>query len=106
MTEEVDLLIKVIETNNERTDKELAEMRSAITRMSENFERWYAHVAVYEEDKKHDAEFKKEVRHHMKKAEPLLAYVSEQKGITGKMKTAFFVALMFAVFALLGFNIK
>lgn len=106
MSDNIENLIATFERNTAQTEKELTEMRGAITRMSENFEKWYAHVAVYEEDKKHDAEFKKEVRDHMKVAEPLLLYVAEQKTITSKMKIAFYVALMFAVLALLGFNIK
>lgn len=106
MTKEIQDLSAKVEINSQVTNEKLNNLESAIVKMSESFDKWLAHVAVYEEDKKHDAEFKKEVREHMKKADPLLSYVDELKKITSKMKMAFFVAIMFAVLALLGFNIK
>lgn len=72
----------------------------------ETLDKVCTHIAISAEDKKHDAEFKKEVRTHMKEAEPLLEYVKDQKNTVSKMKIAFYVAVMFGVCALLGFSIK
>ena len=72
----------------------------------ETLDKVCTHIAVSADREKADAEFKKEVRTHIKEAAPLLEYVKDQKAVTGKMKTAFFVAIMFAVFVLLGFNFK
>ena len=72
----------------------------------EKLEQLTSHMVISLEDKKHDEEFKKEVRAHMKDSAPLLDYVREYKTTTGKVKTAFFVAIMFAFLGLVGFSLK
>jgi len=106
MSNEISELIALIKDRDLRYESELSEMRQALTDMSDNFAKYYAHLAVYEEDKRHDAKFKEEVRTHIKESVPLLNYVKEQKSVTGKMKVAFYIAVMFAIFGLIGFSFK
>lgn len=103
---QITALIATIKESDKQNREEMAELRDSIKEMSKSFQKYYEHMILYEEDKKHDAKFKEETREFIKNSTPLLNYVSEQKSITGKMKTAFYVALMFSLFALLGFNIK
>ena len=56
----------------------------------ETLDKVCTHITISAEDKKHDAEFKKEVREHIKLAAPLLEYVKDQKATASKVKTAFF----------------
>ncbi len=42
----------------------------------------------------------------MKESAPLLEYVKEYKSTAGKVRTAFFVAIMFAFMSLLGYTLK
>jgi hypothetical protein len=102
---EISDLISAIREGELQTRKEMQELRLSVQTMTENFSKYWQHLAVYEEDKKNDNEFKKDVREHIKYASPLLDYVSEQKSITGKMKISFYIAVMFAVLALLGFGL-
>ncbi len=106
MSNEISELVSLIKDRDLRYESELSEMRQALTVMGDNFAKYYAHLAVYEEDKKHDAKFKEEVRVYIKESVPLLNYVKDQKSVTGKMKVAFYIAVMFALFGLVGFNFK
>lgn len=103
---EITELITAIKEGEAQTRKEMQELRNSVQVMTDNFSQYWQHMAVYEEDKKHDDEFKKEVREHIKDARPLLEYVKEQKVVTGKVKIAFYIAVMFAVLAGLGFSLK
>ena len=106
MSDQITELITAIKEGEAQTRTEMQELRSSVQTMTENFSQYWQHLAVYEEDKKHDDEFKKEVREHIKEARPLLEYVKDQKNVTGKMKIAFYIAIMFAVLAGLGFSLK
>ena len=106
MSEQITELIAAIKEGEAQTRVEVQELRSSVQTMTDNFSKYWQHLAVYEEDKKHDDEFKREVREHIKDARPLLEYVKDQKNVTGKMKIAFYIAIMFAVLALLGFSLK
>jgi len=113
MTEQVTELITVIKESELQTRRELSELSKAqaetnksIQKMADNFSQYYQHVAVWEEERKHDAEFKKEVREHITKSNPLLSYVEELKATTSKMRIAFFIAIMFAVLTGLGLSLK
>ena len=113
MSEEIPELIKAIRESEAQARAEMQEVRgemrefrSSMQSMADNFSQYWQHLAVYEEDKKHDNEFKKDVRGHIADARPLLEYVREQKATTGKMKVVFYIAVMFAAFAALGFNIR
>ena len=99
-------LIKAIKDSETQTRKELQGVNLALKEMANNFSQYWQHLAVYEEDKKHDNEFKKEVREHIKEARPLLSYVKDQKTTSSKVKTAFYIAVMFAVFTGLGFTFR
>ena len=102
---EITDLITAIRESDSQTRKEISEMRGALQTMTDNFSQYWKHLAVYEEDKKHDNEFKTDVRQHMKNAAPLLDYVKDQKAVTSKMKIAFYIAVMFAVLTGLGFSL-
>ena len=106
MSDQITELIAAIKEGEAQTRAEMQELRGSVQTMADNFSQYWQHMAVYEEDKKHDDQFKKEVREHIKDARPLLDYVKEQKNVTGKMKTAFYIAVMFAILAGLGFSLK
>jgi len=106
MSDQIPELITALKEAETQTRAEMSEMRGSIQTMSDNFAKYWQHMAVYEEDKKHDDQFKKEVREHIKEAQPLLGYIKEQKTIASKLKTAFYIAVMFAVLAGLGFSLK
>lgn len=106
MSDQIAELITVIKESEVQTRKELQELHLSVQTMADNFSQYWAHKAVYDEDKKHDDKFKQEVREHIKAAAPLLEYVKEQKNTVSKMKIAFFVAVMFAILAGLGFSLK
>jgi hypothetical protein len=103
---EIKELTEIIRNDRNSMKEEISELRFAVQEMSQSFAKYYAHLAVYEEDKKHDAKFKEEVRTHIKESVPLLNYVKDQKSVTGKMKVAFYISVMFAMFGLIGFNFK
>ncbi len=105
-SDQITELVKAIQESETQTRRELQSVNSALKEMANNFSQYWQHLAVYEEDKKHDNEFKKEVREHIKEARPLLSYVKDQKATSSKVKTAFYVAVMFAVLGLLGFNLR
>ncbi len=106
MSDQITELIAAIKEGEAQTRAEMQELRGSVQTMADNFSLYWQHMAVYEEDKKHDDQFKKEVREHIKNAAPLLEYVKDQKNTVGKMKIAFFIAIMFAVLAGLGFSLK
>ncbi len=101
MSENITLsqLLTLINERDQHTQKKLVDVM-------EKLEQLTSHMVISLEDKKHDEEFKKEVRAHMKDSAPLLDYVREYKTTTGKVKTAFFVAIMFAFLGLVGFSLK
>lgn len=106
MSDAITELIKTIKEGEIQNRSEMQELRSSIQEMSINFSQYWQHMAVYEEDKKHDDQFKKEVRGHIKTSVPLLEFVKEQKNVTSKIKIAFYIAVMFAVLTGLGFSLK
>lgn len=113
MNDQIAELITAIKDSEVQTRRELnalseaqAETNKSVQKMADNFSQYWQHVAVWEEERKRDAEFKKEIREHVARANPLLNYVSELKATTSKMRIAFFIAVMFAVLAGLGFSIK
>lgn len=106
MSDAITELIKTIKEGEIQNRSEMQELRSSIQEMSTNFSQYWQHMAVYEEDKKHDDQFKKEVREHIKTSVPLLEFVKEQKNVTSKIKIAFYIAVMFAVLTGLGFSLK
>tara|TARA_R100000951_G_scaffold100021_1_gene90629 strand:- start:926 stop:1237 length:312 start_codon:yes stop_codon:yes gene_type:complete len=82
---EVSELIAVIRDRDVKTASEMQEMRLSITQMNENFAMFYKHIAVADEERKHDAEFKKEVREHIKSAQPILIKAKEVQEFRGKL---------------------
>ncbi len=92
-------LLVIINERDQHTQEKLVNVIETLEKLS-------THMVISQEDKKHDAEFKKEVRMHMKDSAPLLDYVREYKTTAGKVRTAFFVAIMFAFLGLVGFSLK
>tara|TARA_R110002012_G_C11393292_1_gene584807 strand:- start:17 stop:334 length:318 start_codon:yes stop_codon:yes gene_type:complete len=92
-------LLAIINERDQHTQEKLVNVIETLEKLS-------THMVISQEDKKHDAEFKKEVRNHMKESAPLLEYVKEYKMTMGKVRTAFFVAIMFAFLGLVGFSLK
>lgn len=92
-------LLVIINERDQHTQEKLVNVIETLEKLS-------THMVISQEDKKHDAEFKKEVRAHMKESLPLLEYVKEYKSTAGKVRTAFFVAIMFAFMSLLGYTLK
>ena len=82
---EVSELIAVIKERDGKTASEMKEMRLSITQMNENFAMFYKHIAVADEERKHDAEFKKEVREHIKSATPILLKAKDIQEFRGKL---------------------
>lgn len=99
-------LITAIKESDAQTRVELQEFRQSLQDMNKNFSRYWEHLIVYEEDKKHDDIFKAEVREHIKDAAPLLSYVKTQKTTAEKVKTAFYVAMMIAFLTAIGLTLK
>ena len=92
-------LLIIINERDQHTQETLVNVIETLDKLS-------THMVVSQEDKKHDAEFKKEVRAHMKDSLPLLLYVREYKATAGKVRSAFFVVIMFAFLGLVGFSLK
>ncbi len=106
MSNEITALIAAIKENDLQTRQEIKSMNESIKIMADQFGEYWKHKAVYDEDKKHHAKFKKEVTDHLKEARPLLEYVREQKTVFSRIKTAFFIAIMFGILTLLGMSLR
>jgi len=101
MSENITLsqLLTLINERDQHTQKKLVDVMDKLEQLT-------SHMVISLEDKKHDEEFKKEVRAHMKESAPLLDYVREYKSTAGKVKTTFYTAVMFAFLGLIGFSLK
>lgn len=97
MSDQIADLIAVIKENEKLNKEEMAEMRSAITKMSDNFSEYWKHVAVWEEEKKHDAEFKKDVRTFIKDHTPTLLKAKDAQEKRDKWVIALGTFLMLGV---------
>lgn len=92
-------LEKVLVLINER-DKHT---QDKLVDIAKTLEKVCNHVIVSEEDKKHDAEFKKEIRAHIKFAEPILYKAQDHQAIRVKM---FILISSFFVMGALGAIVK
>jgi len=92
-------LLTLINERDQHTQEKLVNVMEKLEQLAN-------HMVISIEDKKHDDEFKKEVRMHMKDSAPLLDYVREYKSTAGKVKTTFYTAVMFAFLGLIGFSLK
>jgi ribosomal protein S20 len=97
MSVELQELISTIKEDKHANKKELAEMRTAIKEMSNNFSEYWKHVALWEEERKHDAEFKKEVRTFMKDSTPILLKAKDAQEKRDKWIIALGTFLMLGV---------
>ena len=97
MSNEITQLIAVIKENEQQNKLEMSEMRHSIKEMSDSFNIFYKHVAIVDEERKHDAEFKKEVRTFMKEFTPILLKAKDIQEIRGKLLIALGSFLMLGV---------
>ena len=97
---EVSELIAVIKERDSKQEKEMSEMKEAVKMMSDNFSHYWKHVATVEEERKHDAEFKKEVRTFIKESTPVILKAKDNQEIRGKLLIA---AGSFLMLGILGF---
>lgn len=90
-------------------DKQYAERFDAIAKTqekaAETLDKLCNHIIVYEEDKKHDAEFKKETREFIKESAPVINKAKEWQDMRGKI---LLTLLSFIMLGILGafFNFK
>ena len=92
-------LLSIMNERDKHTQEQFNKVALTLDKMCE-------HMIISQEDKKHDADFKKEVREFIVRARPMVLYVEDQKCLSTKLKTAFFVALMFAVLFSIGLPLK
>ena len=92
-------LLRIIDSRDKHTQEKFVDVMSTLGDLAN-------HMVISIEDKKHDIEFKREVREHLKTSAPLLEYVKENKAVFSKLKIAFFVAVMFSFLGLVGFSLK
>ena len=97
---EVSELIAVIKERDSTQQTEMSELKQAVTKMSDNFAIFYGHIAAVDEEKKHDAEFKKEVRTFIKESTPVILKAKDNQDIRGKLLIA---AGSFIMLGILGF---
>lgn len=113
MNEELKALINAISEDQKRTREdhhqtreEMAELRKSVKSMSDNFSQYWQHVAVWEEQKVQDAEFKKEVRIFMKTSQSILDWCRDCKSTAQKVKIGVYGSLIVAVLIALGVQFK
>lgn len=94
---EVSELIAVIKERDSKQEKEMSEMKQALTTMSDNFAVFYKHVAVVDEERKHDAAFKKETREFIKESSPIISKAKDHQETRGKLLIALCSFLMLGV---------
>lgn len=99
-------ILLLINERDKHTQDKLVDIMNTQKQTAETLEKVVNHIIVSEEDKKHDAEFKKETRAFIKDATPYIIYVKDVKGVTGKVKLALYVAVTFALLASAGFSLK
>lgn len=105
MPDQITQLITVLRENEQQNKLEMAEMRTSIKEMSDNFSQYWKHVAVWEEERKHDAEFKKEVRVFIKESTPVIIKAKDNQETRGKLLIALGSFLMLGVLgAFFNFN--
>lgn len=74
-------IIQLINERDKHTQDKLVEV-------SDTLKEVITHMVVSKEDKKHDAEFKKEIRSHVKFAEPILYKARDHQEVRGKIVIA------------------
>jgi hypothetical protein len=103
---EVVQLIAVIKERDRNTAAQMQELRQSMKEMSDNqaksnanFAMFYKHIAIADEDKKHDAEFKKEVRTFIKDSTPVILKAKDAQEVRGKLLIAAGSFIMLGVLA-------
>lgn len=97
MSDQITELIAVIKDNELQNKQEMAEMRQSIKEMSDNFSQYWKHVALWEEERKHDAEFKKEMRTFVKDNTPILLKAKDAQDKRDKWVIALGTFIMLGV---------
>lgn len=96
---EVSELIALIKDRDSKNLTEMSEMRDAVQKMSDNFAHYWNHLATVEEERKHDAEFKKEVRVFIKESTPVILKAKDAQEIRGKLLIAAGSFIMLGILA-------
>ena len=92
-------LIALIKERDSKNLIEMAEMRGSIQKMSDNFAHYWKHLATVEEERKHDAEFKKDVRAFIKESTPVILKAKDIQEIRGKLLIAAGSFIMLGILA-------
>ena len=74
MSEEITLsqILTIIDDRDKHTQDKLVDILDTQKETAKTLEKVCNHIIISEEDKRHDAEFKKETREHIKFATPIL----------------------------------
>ena len=85
-------ILLLINERDKHTQDKFSDIADSLTKVCN-------HIIVSEEDKKHDADFKKEVRGHIKFAEPILFKAKDHQALRAKILVG---VVSFLVFGVLG----
>lgn len=95
-----DEILLLINERDKHTQTKLMDILDTQQKTAETLDRVCNHIIISEEDKKHDAEFKKEVREHMRFSLPILL---KSKDYQESMSSIWIKVATVAVLALLGY---
>ncbi len=94
-----DEILMLINERDKHTQDKLVDILETQKETARTLEKVCNHIIVSEEDKRHDAEFKKEVREHIKFATPILYKSRDFHAIKTKVIVG---AISFLLFGILG----
>ena len=94
-----DEILMLINERDKHTQDKLVDILETQKETAKTLEKVCNHIIVSEEDKRHDAEFKKEVREHIKFSTPILYKSRDFHAIKTKVIVG---AISFLLFGILG----
>ncbi len=92
----IDEILVLFNERDKHTQDKLVDILDAQKETENTLKEVMQHIIISEEDKRQGAEFKKEVREHIKFAEPILHKAKENQAFRGKL------LLMIASFFIVG----
>lgn len=98
-----DEILMLINERDKHTQDKLVDILETQKETAKTLEKVCNHIIVSEEDKRHDAEFKKEVREHIKFSTPILYKSRDFHAIKTKVIVG---AISFLLFGILGAFLK
>jgi len=78
-------ILRLINERDAHTQDKLIDILETQKETAKTLEKVCTHIIVSEEDKRHDADFKKEVRTHIKFAEPILYKAKDNQEARAKI---------------------